>query len=103
MEGIFDRSTTPVTLRLTGELEIGEAAELQARLLEALALGEPIQLAMEAVSGVDVTGLQLLTAAERAAAARGGPWVRSGALPESLRRAAEEAGWNEVPFAGDAL
>ena len=102
MDGTFDRNTRPATLRLRGELEVGEAAELQARLLEALVLGEPIQVDLEGVTRVDVTGLQLLTAAERAAASRGAGWVRSGALPESLRHAAEEAGWERIPFAGEA-
>jgi anti-anti-sigma regulatory factor len=96
-----DRSTAPRTLRLEGELEIGSAAELHARLLEALAPGEPVQLEMEAVTRVDLTGLQLLAAAEQAAQARGVAWVRSGVLPESLRRTAEESGWERVPFAGD--
>ncbi len=102
MEGTFDRSTTPATLRLEGSLEIGDAAGLQARLLEALAAGEPIQIVLEGVTGLDVTGLQLLTAAERAAQARGVAWVRSGRIPEALRQTAEEAGWERVPFAGDA-
>jgi anti-anti-sigma regulatory factor len=102
MEGTFDRSTTPATLRLEGNLEIGSAAELQSRLLEALAVGEPIRIVLEGVTGLDVTGLQLLTAAERAAQARGAAWVRSGAMPERLKRTADEAGWERVPFAGDA-
>ena len=102
MAGIFDRSTTPPTLRLEGELEIGDAAELQVRLLEALGLDQPIQVVLEAVTAVDVIGLQLLTAAEQSARARGRAWVRSGGVPESLRRTAEEAGWEQVPFAGDA-
>ncbi|MGC2638126.1 MAG: STAS domain-containing protein [Acidobacteriaceae bacterium] len=102
MEGTFDRETTPATLRLEGELEIGDAGELQARLLEALALGQPIRLQLEGITAVDVTGLQLLTAAERAARSRGVAWEVSGILPESLRQPAEDAGWERVPFAGDA-
>jgi anti-anti-sigma regulatory factor len=102
VEGILDRSTTPPTLRLGGELRIDSAAELQTRLLEALAFGQPIQVALEAVTGLDVSGLQLLTAAESAAERRGGAWLRNGAVPESLRRTAEEAGWERVPFAGNA-
>jgi anti-anti-sigma regulatory factor len=101
VEATVDRSTAPWTLRLVGDLEIGNAAELHARLLEALASGEPIQVEMEAVTGVDLTGLQLLAVVERAAQARGVAWVRSGVLPESLRRTAEESGWAQVPFAGD--
>jgi ABC-type transporter Mla MlaB component len=102
VEGIFDRSTTPATLRLSGDLEIGDAGDLHAALLEALTSGQAIQVALEAITRVDVTGLQLLTAAEGAARARGTAWVRSGALPDCLRRAAEDAGWERVPFAGDA-
>jgi anti-anti-sigma regulatory factor len=102
VKGTFDRSTTPATLRLEGGLEIDSAAELQARLLEALHAGEPMAVGLEGITEVDAIGLQLLTAAERAARARGGAWVRSGSLPESLRRAAEDAGWERVPFEGEA-
>ncbi len=102
MQATFDRSTTPTTLRLEGELEIDSAAELQAQLVEALSPGEPIQIAMESVTAVDITGLQLLTAAERAVQARGLAWVRSGEMPECLRRTAAEAGWEQLPFTGDA-
>ncbi|MGA8530543.1 MAG: STAS domain-containing protein [Acidobacteriaceae bacterium] len=101
MKGRFDRSTTPATLRLGGDLAIDSAADLQAQLLEALASGEPTQVELEAITEVDVTGLQLLTAAERAAQARGVAWIRDGAMPESLRQAAEDAGWERIPFAGD--
>lgn len=76
--------------------------DLRAQLQEALASGEPARLDLLGVTRVDVTGLQLLAAAERAAAARGIEWVRSGEMPESLRRAAEEAGWEPAPFAGEA-
>lgn len=97
MRGIFDRKTTPATVRLEGELIIDCAAELQAQLREALASGAPIQLDFAGVTQVDVTGLQLLTAAERAAKASGVVWVRSGAVPECLLRAVEEAGWEGIP------
>jgi anti-anti-sigma regulatory factor len=89
-------------LRLAGELEIGSAVELKAQLLEALALGQPIQLELEAVTAVDLTGLQLLTGAERAARVRGVRWVRSGTSPQALQRVADEAGWERVPFAEEA-
>lgn len=101
MDGRFDRSTTPVRLRLGGDLAIESAADLQAQLLEALASGDPIQVELEAVTEVDISGLQLLTAAERAAQARGIAWIRGGALPASLRQAAEDAGWERIPFVGD--
>lgn len=102
MDRTFDRSTTPATLRLAGTLVIESAAELQAALLEALAPRLPVAVEMEGVTAVDITGLQLLAAAERAAEARGLAWVRGGALPESLRQTAEEAGWEPVPFASHA-
>lgn len=102
MQATFDRSTTPATLRLAGALEIDSAAELQAHLIEALSPGEPIQIVMDAVTAVDITGLQLLTAAEKAVQARGLAWTRSGEVPECLRRTAEAAGWKRLPFAGDA-
>lgn len=102
MTGRFDGSTTPPTLRLEGALGIECAAELQALLVEALAAGQGVEAELTGVSEIDLTGLQLLTAAERTAAGHGQVWVRRGALPESLRRVAEEAGWERIPFAGEA-
>ncbi len=99
MEGTFDRETTPATLRLEGELEIGDAGELQARLLEALALGQPIRLQLEGITG---GGCDWIAAAD----GRGtrGPVLawrgRSAAFCESLRR--REDGDRTSPFAGDA-
>lgn len=102
MEATLDRSTTPATLRFHGELVIENAADLQMRLREALAAGEPVELDLAGVTQVDVTGLQLLTAAEQAVQALGLAWVRSGAVPKSLLQAAEDAGWEPIPFAGEA-
>lgn len=103
MEAILDRSTTPAMMRLRGEVIIDHAAQLQERLGEALASGEAVLVDLAGITQVDVTGLQLLTAAEQAAEARGVAWERWGAVSESLQRTADEAGWERVPFAGEGV
>lgn len=98
---IAEQGTAGPAIRLEGVVDIGSAAELKARLLEALGSGAPTELMLEGLTGLDVTTLQLLTAAETAARIRGAAWRRTGAMPESLRAAAAEAGWPALPFAGD--
>ncbi len=79
----------PDSLTLPPELTLARAAELKARLLEALAGGAPLALDGRGVTDVDAAGLQVLCAAGRSAAARGTSvsltaGARSPALAEAL-------------------
>jgi hypothetical protein len=67
----FDRSEGPGVIRLEGEIGIADAAQLKEVLLEALRPGAGARIALEMASGLDVTAVQLLWAAERAAQASG--------------------------------
>jgi anti-anti-sigma regulatory factor len=58
-------------LRLAGAIDIDSAAELRAALLEALKGSREIQISTDGVSEADVTALQLLWAARRAAGEAG--------------------------------
>lgn len=98
----FDAGTTPPTVRLEGVVDIGSAGELKERLLEALVTGAATEVALEGMTGLDVTTLQLLSAAETAARIRGIEWKRRGDLPASLRAVSEEAGWPGIPLTGQA-
>jgi len=98
---IFDAKTAPPTLRLAGAVDINEAAELKAALLEALASGASAEIVLQDLTGADVSTLQLLHAGENAARARGCAWKRTGAIPAVLRAVAEEAAWPGLPFAGE--
>jgi anti-anti-sigma regulatory factor len=58
-------------LKLTGEMTIGQATELKEVLLTALDEADELLVDLSAVSGIDLTGLQLLDASHRSAQARG--------------------------------
>lgn len=74
------------------ELTVRGAPEIQQTLLAALADGGAVALDLGAVREVDLTGLQLLCAAHRWAAARGGDLRLSGAAP-AVAAAARRAGF----------
>jgi anti-anti-sigma factor len=98
----FDRSATPGVLRLAGEIDIAGAAELRQALLEALAAGEETRLSLEAATGIDVTAVQLLWAAEREAKAGGAALALEGPVPEALRAAVRAAGFERFPLSEEA-
>lgn len=75
----LSRSGELSVLRLAGSIDIGTAAELQAALLKALRGSRQIQVCAEALTDVDVTALQLLWAARRAAVSEGAGFLVSGA------------------------
>jgi len=77
---------------LEAEVDIGCAAELKATLIEAVASRKEVRLNLEQVTGLDVTALQLLWAAARAAGQTGVPFSFTGEGRETLTRAAGEMG-----------
>jgi anti-anti-sigma regulatory factor len=95
----FDRSEGPGVIRLEGEIGIADAAQLKEVLLEALRPGAGARIALEMASGLDVTAVQLLWAAERAAQASGTLLALEGTVPERLRATLREAGFGRLPFA----
>lgn len=58
---------------LDESMDIGAAGALRERLIDALALGEPVTLDASATKQVDTAGLQLLCAFVRSAATQGLP------------------------------
>jgi anti-anti-sigma regulatory factor len=95
----FDRSGGAGVIRLEGEIGIADAARLKEVLLEALRPGGEAKIALEGATGLDVTAVQLLWAAERAAQASGVPLALEGSFPEKLRNQLGEAGFERLPFA----
>jgi hypothetical protein len=87
-----------MVLVLPGELVVGCAAELRARLVAALDGGGPVELDGRAVGDADVAGLQILCAAGRSARVRG---LALGFLPQGRSRPLGEAialaGLGQVP------
>ena len=99
MPVIFDRAATPAVLRLEGEVDIADARRLREILLEALGEGAGARISLETATGLDVTAIQLLWAAEREARASGIVLALEGPVPPPLRAAVEAAGFGRFPFA----
>jgi anti-anti-sigma regulatory factor len=98
----FDRNETPAVIRLEGAIDIGCAADLKAVLLEALASGGAARISVESATGMDVTAVQLLWAAECEARVSGMVLALEGPIPEALRATLEEAGFERFPLAREA-
>ncbi len=94
----FDRTVQPAVIRLEGEIDIAVAAALKTLLLEALTSEKEVRISMEAVTGMDVTAVQLLWAAERQAQVSGTVLAIEGPLPEALSTAVRDAGFERFPF-----
>lgn len=90
----LDRSGSPVALKLSGAIDINCAAELKTLLLEALGCGAEIRVSVEQVTGLDVTAVQLLWAAERQARQAGTGLVVAPPVPEPLSTVLAGAGFS---------
>ncbi|MBJ6752458.1 STAS domain-containing protein [Geomonas anaerohicana] len=75
----------------SGEMTIANVGELRQRLLQAFAAGKPVEISLAGLSGIDVTGLQLLCSCHRTSVDRGIPCTVTG-RNEALAAIAEVAG-----------
>jgi hypothetical protein len=98
----FDRGSAPPTIRLDGVIDIGCAGELKAVLGEAIASGADAEIAVDDVTALDATAIQLLWAAERAGASAGVRLHLASSWPESVASTLRDAGFARLPFAPDA-
>jgi anti-anti-sigma factor len=98
---IIDRATEPATIRLEGEVDIADAAELQKVLVDALQSKTETRLWLEGASRLDVTAVQLLLAAEREARGSCIPLKLQGAVPAQVRETFRAFGFERFPFAGE--
>ncbi len=97
----FDPGAEPGLIRLEGEIDISQADELKRVLLAALQEKRELRIALELASGMDITAVQLLWAAEREARAAGTALVLQGTVPETLRATVREAGLDRFPMADE--
>ena len=95
----FDPAAQPVLIRLEGEIDIAVAAQLRTHLMGALASGRDVRIAVEKVTSLDITAVQLLWAAERQARTSAAALHIDGRLPEPLLAALGEAGFPAFLFA----
>jgi anti-anti-sigma factor len=88
----LEGSDAESVVRLDGAIDIASAAELKARLLEALSSGTGVRVSLEGARYLDATAVQLLWAAGRQARRSGVPFQLSGQLPDPLWAALADAG-----------
>jgi anti-anti-sigma regulatory factor len=84
-------------IQLEGSIDIGCAAELKELLIEKLKSGSAVNVALESVTGLDITAVQLLWAAAREAQRAGVEFGFKGQTPEAVRCGLADAGIGEFP------
>jgi anti-anti-sigma regulatory factor len=105
------RKTMAVTLKLEeaasrvtleGAVDISSAADLKAALMQAVDAGVEVVVSLAGATDLDVTAVQLLWAARRAAADAGIEFSFGGKEPEAIATALQDAGL-ELLGAGQAV
>jgi ABC-type transporter Mla MlaB component len=96
---LLDHDRSPQVIRLEGMVDVGCAAELKAALVAAMARGGATEIALAETTEMDVTAMQLLVAAERAARTAGVALTVTGAWPEALAANWRDAGFGQIPCA----
>jgi anti-anti-sigma factor len=94
---VEERENTSL-VHLEGEVNIAGAVELKSLLVNALASGKEMRLALENAAVLDITALQLLYAAERDAARSGVRITLEGSVPEAISAAMTDAGCAKFQF-----
>ncbi len=97
MATTIDLSDGSTTVRLEGEVGISGAQELKGSLMEALASRCEVRIDLSEATGLDITAIQLIWAAERAAK-DAGLVFSIGPLPETIALSIVDAGLE--PFSG---
>lgn len=79
-------------IHLEGAIDIALSALFKELLLEALGAGKEIKLVLDGATDLDVTAVELIWAARRAAEGAGLAFKLAGAIPEPLSSALSNAG-----------
>jgi anti-anti-sigma regulatory factor len=92
----LSRSGESSVLGLAGAIDISRAAELKAALVEALGNSRRIEISAAGVTDLDVTALQLLWAARRAAAQEKKDFVVTGEPERAMASRLAELGMEQL-------
>jgi anti-anti-sigma regulatory factor len=95
---VIDQDSESSLIRLEDAIDISCAAELKEATTTAIQAGKPVQILLEGATCLDVTAMQILWAAERAARAQGLGFTLKGQLPEALAAILRNAGWEGFPL-----
>jgi anti-anti-sigma factor len=88
----LEQSGSQGVLHLEGAIDIASASELKELLLKALESAAEVRVSLDGATGLDVTAVELLWAAERKAKGAGVGFALAGAVPEPVLSALREAG-----------
>ena len=80
-------------LAFSGDCSVSEAGGVKARLMEALASSEPVEIGFAAVSALDMSFFELLHAAKKSFAEKNRKVAFQADLPEEFAQQAAWAGW----------
>ncbi len=94
----LERGDEQSVIRLEGAIGIAQAAELKSLLLDAIKGEKPIRLALEDVTHLDITAVQLLWAVEREARIAGLNLGCESEVGEPVRAALKGAGLDGFPL-----
>jgi anti-anti-sigma regulatory factor len=84
-------------IHLEGVIDISLASELKTTLLEALKSSKPLRVALNSDADLDVTAIQLLSAAAREAKASNLDFMLDGCVPDAVSATLKEAGFERFP------
>jgi anti-anti-sigma factor len=87
---------TQCVIRMEGDVDIANAAELKTMLIAAISSGKEVQIDLEGASDLDVTAVQLLWSAAREAGKAGSSFAAVH-VPEVLRSSMSELGLPDFP------
>ncbi len=93
----LDEGKTRCVIRLEGGIDITCSDELKRILVEAFSSRKELQVDLARATDFDVTAIQTLWAASRAAESLGVCFEASGPIPEDLLRAVHDAGFEKFP------
>jgi len=84
-------------IRLEGTIDISCAADLKELLLKVLQPGREVRVNLDQATDLDVTAIELLWAAERAARTSDVRFALSGQVPKRISTAVADAGFDKFP------
>jgi anti-anti-sigma regulatory factor len=88
----LDESEMQSVIRLEGVIDISSASELKELLIAVLGAGREVRISLEGASGLDVTAVELLWAAEHEAVKAGIKLSPTAPVPATILASLEEAG-----------
>lgn len=95
----LEEGETRSVIRLEGDIDITCSDELMRTLVEAISSQKELRVDLAGVTDLDVTAMQLFWAAAHEAEKRGISLAVTGQIPEAIRCAVREAGFENFPIA----